>query len=111
MRILSISLAFVLATSAAAQTVQYESVTGAPWSHTAAGTWKNGVNDPRSSFGKLDNLVSANSFTYTRAPLNLGPGTYIADVRWAKAPRPPTRSRTSSSTTRPCCSPSPPRRR
>jgi hypothetical protein len=85
MRFASLSLVVALAASASAQQVTNESLTGTPWTHTTTvGTWKNGIADTRSLYGKVDHLVTGASFTYTRAPLNLNPGTYVVVARFAK---------------------------
>ncbi|MEE2888106.1 MAG: hypothetical protein VX951_11815 [Planctomycetota bacterium] len=67
-----------------AQEIIHESLTGAPWGHTATGTWNNGITESRSLFGKVDHLVAATTFTYSRSPLILEAGTYIAVARFAK---------------------------
>ena len=67
-----------------AQEIVHESVTAAPWAHTASGTWNNGITETRSAFGKVDHLVSASSFNYTRNPLVLEAGSYIAVARFSK---------------------------
>ena len=84
MHFVSLSLVVALTASASAQQITNESLTGTPWSHTATGGWNNGIVESRSLYGKVDHLVTAGSFTYTRAPLTLDAGTYIAVARFAK---------------------------
>ena len=71
-------------TTLSAQQMIHESLTGTPWGHTTSGTWLNGIAESRSAFGKVDHLVTATSFSYSRSPLILESGTYIAVARFAK---------------------------
>ena len=85
MRLLSLSLVLALTSTAAAQQVTHESFTDtAKWTHSASGTWNNGISELRSLFNKVDKLVSATSFIYSRGVLTLDPGTYVAVARFAK---------------------------
>lgn len=85
MRIIHTTLVLALfASSAATQQVVHESLTGTPWAHSTGGTWLNGITESRSAFNKVDHLVSASAFTYTRSPLLLEAGTYLVVARFAK---------------------------